>query len=152
MVAHPRHVVIAKPGRIWHPESMRVLYMILPFALAAPAVAQPALDADAFDRLTRGKTLFYSVEGQTYGAERYLDNQRVIWSFLDGECTEGTWFAVQDQICFEYENWDQTQCWSFTTSGDGLNARFRNDPENTLTYNARETGEEMVCLGPEVGV
>lgn len=131
---------------------MRMLFMILSLAFALPAAAQPPIDAETFDRMTKGKTLFYSVEGLVYGAERYFDGNRVVWSFLDGECTEGTWYAREGMICFEYDNWDQTQCWSFTRNGDGLDARFLNDPENTMTYEARETGEEMTCLGPEVGV
>ena len=31
-------------------------------------------------------------------------------------------------------------------------ARFENDPMTTELYEAREAGEEMVCLGPKVGV
>lgn len=131
---------------------MSMRFVILLAALAQPASAQPPMDAETFDRLTRGKTLFYSVDGLVYGAEQYLGGNRVIWSFLDGECTEGSWYASDGMICFEYDNWSQTQCWSFTSDGDGLNAQFLNDPENTLTYEARETGEEMTCLGPDVGV
>ncbi|MFK7743548.1 MAG: hypothetical protein AB8B47_00730 [Roseobacter sp.] len=110
------------------------------------------MDGAAFDAYTRGKTLFYGQNGQAYGAERYLDNQRVQWSFLDGECKEGTWYEDAGQICFVYEDNPTPQCWAFHEDAGGLVARFNNIPGTTELYEAQDIGDEMICLGPDVGV
>ncbi|MBJ6371485.1 hypothetical protein JF290_08085 [Sedimentitalea sp. CAU 1593] len=126
---------------------------LIPLCLiAAPALAQADLSAEAFDSYTRGKTLFYGFDGQAYGVERYLEDRRVIWSFLDGQCKEGTWYEENGQICFIYEDRFDPQCWTFQSTPDGLIARFENDPVSTELYEADEIGEEMFCLGPDTGV
>lgn len=120
--------------------------------LAAPLLAQPPMTAQEFDEYTRGKTLFYGESGVAYGAEEYLDNRRVIWSFLDGECKTGEWYEQEDQICFIYENNPDPQCWTFHKEGGRLIARFQNSPGMTELYEAGDSGEEMICLGPRIGV
>ncbi|MEE4188552.1 MAG: hypothetical protein V2I76_08925 [Roseobacter sp.] len=110
------------------------------------------MDGAAFDAYTRGKTLFYGQNGQSYGAEVYMDNQRVRWSFLDGKCKEGYWYEDAGQICFVYEDNPVPQCWAFLKEGGNLIARFENVPGATELYEADDIGEEMICLGPDVGV
>lgn len=117
-----------------------------------PVLAQPPMTAQEFDDYTRGKTLFYGENGVAYGAEEYLDNRRVIWSFLDGECKEGEWYEQADQICFVYEDNPDPQCWTFHKEGGRLIARFQNTPGTTELYEAGDLNEEMVCLGPRIGV
>ncbi|TDK43239.1 hypothetical protein E1832_17760 [Antarcticimicrobium luteum] len=120
-----------------------------------PALAQtaaPPLSAEAFDAYTRGKTLFYGRGGAAYGVERYLDNRRVIWSFLDGDCKKGVWYEDAGQICFLYEDRLDPQCWTFSQGPNGLVARFEDDPDATELYEAEDIGEEMLCYGPDVGV
>ncbi|MBO9446222.1 hypothetical protein [Ruegeria sp. R14_0] len=119
---------------------------------AKTAVAQPALSGSEFDSYTQGKTLFYGFQGEVYGVERYLPNRRVIWSFLDGNCKEGLWYEQGEQICFIYEDRLDPQCWVFTQSDRGLIAQFEGDADTTELYEAEDINEEMVCLGPEVGV
>lgn len=126
--------------------------MILALATALPALAQDKMSAAEFDRYTKGKTLFYGREGAPYGAERYFDNRRVQWSFLDGQCVEGRWYEDAGKICFVYENIADPQCWSFAQGPGGLIAQFENNPETTDLYEAQDVGEDMLCLGPEVGV
>jgi len=122
-------------------------------ATVGSAGAEVPLDAEAFDRYTRGKTLFYGQNGQAYGAEIYLDNRRVRWSFLDGECKEGEWYEEAGQICFIYEDAPgDPQCWQFSKGAGGLIARFQNLPGSTELYEASDVNEEMICLGPKVGV
>jgi hypothetical protein len=116
------------------------------------AMAQAAMTAEEFDAYTRGKTLFYGENGETYGVERYLDGRRVIWSFLDGQCMDGIWYEENGQICFVYENQPEPQCWTFREGPNGLIARFESDPLDTELYEARDIDEEMICYGPEVGV
>lgn len=127
-------------------------WMIPLLALALPAAAEQTMSAEAFDRYTRGKTLFYGLGGEVYGVERYLPDRRVIWSFLDGECKDGFWYEEDGQICFLYEDRSDPQCWTFTEGNGGLVARFQGDPDVFELYEAQDTGEEMICLGPDLGV
>ena len=124
----------------------------LTISCAAPLAAQSKMSAAEFDAYTQGKTLFYGRNGAAYGAEIYHENRRVQWSFLDGECKEGEWFEVGELICFVYEDNPEPQCWSFELGAGGLIARFENNPETTELYEAQDSDEEMICLGPKVGV
>lgn len=110
------------------------------------------MSAEAFDNYTRGKTLYYGFDGESYGVERYLDDRRVIWSFLDGKCKDGLWYEEAGQICFIYEDRMDVQCWTFAEGPNGLIARFENNPEATELYEAQDIGDEMLCYGPDVGV
>ena len=131
---------------------MTRLSLILCLMLTLPAWAQDTLSAAEFDAFTKGKTLFYGTLGAPYGAEVYHDNRRVQWSFLDGECIEGEWYEDSGNICFVYENMPDPQCWTFTKGANGLIARFENNPQSTTLYDAQDAGEELLCLGPKVGV
>ena len=79
-------------------------------------------------------------------------HRRVQWSFLDGQCKEGFWYEENELICFIYEDNPDPQCWSFTRGPRGLIARFEDRADATELYEAEDIGEEMLCLGPEVGV
>lgn len=124
-------------------------------ALALSLLPLPALAAMSgaeFDEYTRGKTLHYEVDGMAYGVEEYLGGKRVRWSFLDGECKEGTWYEADGMICFLYEDAPgDPQCWTFERRASKLVAQFGREPGATELYEARR-GEPMLCLGPEVGV
>lgn len=132
------------------------LFAALPLALLLSAgqslhAAEP-MDGAAFDAYTNGKTLFYGQDGQVYGAEIYLDDRQVRWSFLDGLCKDGFWYEEGDQICFVYEDNPDPQCWAFTQEGGKLSARFENVPGATALYEADDVQEEMICLAPNLGV
>ena len=124
----------------------------LTISCAAPLAAQSKMSAAEFDAYTQGKTLFYGQNGQAYGAEIYRENRQVEWSFLDGECKAGEWYEQDGLICFVYEDNPDPQCWSFEQTPRGLIARFRNEPDTTELYEAEDVAEEMICLGPKVGV
>lgn len=119
-----------------------------------PAVAQQAMTGDEFDRYSRGKTLFYGSQNAPYGAEQYLTNRRVIWTYLDGECMHGEWFeAAEGLICFVYEEkLESPQCWSFFREGGQLSAQFENNPEARELVEVAQSDEPLVCTGPKVGV
>ena len=122
--------------------------------LGLSCVAAPlsAADAEQFDSYTRGRTIHFDFLGQHYGAERYLPGQRVQWSFLDGRCVEGEWYAQGDEICFVYEDRPEAQCWSYEIGSEGLSVTITGDgPALTLTEQP-DPPKDMVCLGPEVGV
>ncbi|CUH77999.1 hypothetical protein TRM7557_01676 [Tritonibacter multivorans] len=127
------------------------LPLILTLCLA-PVLAHAQMSAEDFERYTSGRTLIYGQGGQAYGAERYLPGRRVTWSFLDGECNDGIWYPQDGNICFLYEDRDAPQCWQFTETATGLIARFAGEDSTLELYEARETQEDMICLGPEVGV
>lgn len=123
-------------------------------ALSLPHPALAEMTAEEFEAFTAGRTLFFALNGEDFGVERYKDNRRVEWSFLDGECTQGIWYEDNGLICFAYENWAVPQCWTFERSGAGLTARFM-PPEGETPgnqYFAYEKDEEMICFGPDTGV
>ncbi len=126
-------------------------FLVLSFS-ALPATAQDLMTADEFDSYTNGKTFYYGSMGSPYGAEEYLDDRRVRWSFLDGKCQEGVWYEEAGLICFVYENQPDPQCWSFQQGSRGLIARFENNLQNTELYEVEKSVEPLLCLGPEVGV
>ncbi|MCT4607918.1 MAG: hypothetical protein N4A70_01780 [Pelagimonas sp.] len=120
--------------------------------LALPAIADTPMTAEEFDAFVTGQTLYFGSSGQPYGAEEYLPNRQVRWSFMDGQCKDGYWYEEADLICFLYEDTPDPQCWSFFKTDTGLRALFENDPANTTLYEVNRSEQPMVCLGPEVGV
>ncbi|MEP1768558.1 MAG: hypothetical protein ABJJ53_18220 [Sulfitobacter sp.] len=131
---------------------MRFFAFAFAAVCALPLHADPLMGAAEFDAYTLGKTLYYGNGSEPYGAEIYLPNRRVRWSFLDGECRDGEWYEADGLICFVYEDRPDPQCWSFEQGSNGLIARFENDPAVTPLYEATETTQEMLCLGPKIGV
>lgn len=120
---------------------------------AASAPAQGPMSGAQFDTATKGKTFYYGSGGKPYGAEQYLDKQRVRWSFLDGKCKEGLWFEENGLICFIYEDNLDPQCWSFQKGGaGGLVAHFQNKQAQTTLYEMKQSDKPMKCMGPDVGV
>lgn len=127
--------------------------LILAALLATPALAQTPMTGAEFDAYTAGKTLYFGRSGAPYGAEQYLKNRRVIWSFLDGTCQTGTWYESAGLICFDYDHRpDEPQCWSFFAEGDNLKAQFANDPSVQPLIEVEQTQDPLYCPGPEVGV
>ena len=133
-------------------RSLNVPLIAFAVLVVTPVSAAEPMDGSAFDAYTRGKTLFYGQNGEPYGAEVYLDDRRVRWSFLDGECKDGYWYEEAGQICFVYEDNPDPQCWSFSKQNGRLAARFENRPDATELYEAQDVGEEMICLAPNLGV
>lgn len=119
---------------------------------ALPALAAEPMSASEFERYVTGKTLYFGLNGEAYGVEKYLPDRQVTWSFLDGKCKEGFWYEESSQICFVYEDNPDPQCWSFFKEGSGLRAVFENDPASTVLYEALQDDKPMLCHGPDVGV
>lgn len=135
-----------------HTARMKYVLSVLCAVTASAALSADPMSAEEFEAYTTGKTLFFGQSGQAYGAEEYLPNRRVRWSFLDGQCQNGYWYEDDQEICFIYEGGDGPQCWTFQQSTGGLIAEFRGENPQPELYEAQDLGEEMVCLGPEVGV
>lgn len=142
---------MARPGTIWQSAGMRLVFMILGLGGLACA-AQAQMTAEEFDRYTRGQTFYYGSGGAPYGGEEYLDNRRVRWSFLDGQCQSGFWYEADGLICFIYEARPGPQCWSFERSASGLIARFSGPEPSAELYEVEKSREPLACLGPDIGV
>jgi hypothetical protein len=104
--------------------------LLLTALLIAPVAQAETMSAAEFDAYTKGKTLFFGRGGVTYGAETYLGNRRVRW----------------------YKDRSDPQCWSFEKGPTGLIAQFESNPESVDLYEAQDSDDEMICLGPEIGV
>lgn len=127
---------------------MRYLIFLV---LAAPAFAGDAMNATEFDAYTKGKTITFGVAGDdAYGIEQYQDNQRVIWSFLDGVCSNGVWYESKGNICFRYDFDPDPKCWKFYDEPDGLRAVYINSPNTSVLYEALESGELLICPRPNL--
>lgn len=120
--------------------------------VAGPALAEDPIGAEEFDSYTMGKTLVYGNDAGPYGIEEYLPGRQVRWSYLDGDCVEGSWFPEGDAICFRYETYGRTQCWHFFQSEAGISARPAEEPEGSTLYEISRSQGPMICKGPEVGV
>lgn len=132
----------------------RLMSLMLVLAIAPAAGAETPMTGAEFDSYSRGRTFYYGEGGQAYGVEQYLDNRRVRWSFLDGDCADGHWYELGSMICFEYEADPDPgpQCWTFYKGAGGLVAHFEGDPNQTTLYEVQDATEPMICLGPKVGV
>ncbi|MEI4231845.1 hypothetical protein [Roseovarius sp. D22-M7] len=127
--------------------------LILLAALCTPVhAAQAQMTAEEFDDYTRGHTFYYGAGGGPYGAEEYLHNRRVRWSFLDGQCQNGYWYDKGEEICFVYDRTPEPQCWTFERAEDGLIARFAGEPAMSELYEVEKSSEPLECPGPEIGV
>ena len=132
---------------------MRIALFAALLAQAVPAMAETPLSGSAFERYVEGRTLFFGSGGLAYGAEQYLPNRRVLWTFLDGECQAGHWYEEAQQICFIYENAPNTpQCWQFFENENGLSANFTSGPDTNPLVEVENSDEPLICPGPQVGV
>ncbi|WP_106607098.1 hypothetical protein [Shimia abyssi] len=128
-------------------------HVLLTACLAATtAAAQSPMSGSEFESYVEGKTLYFAADGRRYGVEKYLSNRRVQWSFLDGQCKDGYWYEEANQICFIYEDNPSPQCWTFSQTSQGLSAKFENETDGRVLYEVESGGEDMMCLGPEIGV
>lgn len=130
---------------------MRRAGLALALALAGPALGQEAMSGAEFEAYTAGKTLHYGTGGRVYGGEDYLADHKVRWSFLDGHCLDGEWYAEGPLICFVYADDPAPICWEFYETPSGLVA-FLNGDETQALYETGAAEEPLFCLGPEVGV
>ncbi len=111
---------------------------------------------DDFQRETNGQTYLFIQNGTVYGMERYLPQNRVEWSFLDGRCIFGKYFEWQGKICFAYDEYGRDadrppQCWTFERRDGDLVAQFYDPDRDHPPVEMRLTNQELSCLGPDVG-
>ncbi len=126
--------------------------LLAALAFCSPLQAETLLTADQFRAFTENTTVYFDRQGEPYGAEQYLSRSRVIWTFLDGQCQSGVWFAEGDGICFLYDGQTAAQCWHFFEAETGKSARVIGDDP---AFDLKVTGQDRAplrCPGPEVGV
>jgi hypothetical protein len=125
---------------------------LLAMTLAASAAAQP-MSPQAFEAMSEGRTLHFTLDGAPFGAEQYFSGRRSLWRFVDGTCETGVWWDEGERICFRYGEDAPAQCWHFRGAAGGLAA--------ALVQDGRETGfvldlshvdrAPLPCPGPKVG-
>ena len=137
------------------PCQLRTMKKFFLALIVLPGIAMASdrpVTADEFERIVTGKTFSYANSGAPYGAEEYLDNRRVRWTFLDGECTDGSWYAAGEHICFVYDTLPDPQCWTFYMDGGRLSARYAGQSSDTALFETERQDGPLYCLGPDVGV
>jgi len=153
-VTPKRRRPLAHAAMFW--QTMGMMRYIL-FALSmssAAALAETPMSGAEFEAYTTGKTLTYFESGYSYGTERYKANRQVTWAFDGDDCQDGEWYEPEPGlICFIYDDGiNGPQCWNFFRGDGGLRAKFANEPDGRELYETRPNTQELLCLGPEVGV
>ena len=112
-----------------------------------PGALDPALSAEEFDALTRGRTMdTHDAETGLYGVETFLSGKRVIWRDAD-RCMHGSWEQVGEQICFLYEdNPSRPVCWTYHAR-DGWLLGFYEGRRDTVPIMLYPAQGPLVCEG-----
>lgn len=126
--------------------------LALAFACAPFANAEDIVSPSEFQRLSEGKTLYFSRGGRFYGAEQFYTRRRSLWQFADGDCDNGEWYAQGDFICFVYDQNPTPQCWHFLRRGnDRFAARAEGTTEEFDILLETVDEEPLDCKGPDIG-
>lgn len=143
---------LASEREVWHSRAMRHVISVLLFLLALPAAAEEPITGAEFEAYVEGRTLTFHDQGVAYGVEQYLPGRRVKWAYLGDECWDGYWYDDGPNICFVYEDNPEPKCWRFTKQDGRLSAVFIGAENGRQLYEAINSPEPLVCLGPKVGV
>ncbi len=130
---------------------MRALIALILLAATSSAQAGGPLSAEAFDALTKGRTMTWAEFGQVYGVEQYLPDRRVRWTVLGDDCITGRWYAKGPAICFQYDDRPDPVCWEIQPGPSGLLARQSAQAADVDPVIIEESSEPMACFGPRVG-
>ena len=131
---------------------LRVLALLV--LLVVPALAETRLSPEEFERLSTGRTLYFTQAGELFGAEEYHENREVIWRFAGGQCVRGVWWAEEgDSICFNYAGSELGQCWGFYEDDDGYFARSEGSEDSSGDLRVADSSRApLPCEGPDSGV
>lgn len=121
--------------------------LILPTASFSETIVTPS----EFEALSNGKTLYFSRNGQHFGAEQFYTRRRTLWQNGLKECLDGEWFAKQDMICFNYNTENDPQCWHFIKKSDGYVARSEGSTAEFDIFMYNIDTKPLDCKGPSVG-
>ena len=130
---------------------MKYLFVIA-FLVASQAEAETLISPDEFEAMSTGKTLYFSKDGQAYGAEHFYKGRRSKWRYSDGTCEDGEWFTENKLFCFNYENGTQTQCWTFFKTDKGYAARAEGAPLDEILKLYLIDKKPLLCKGTGLAV
>ena len=123
---------------------MRVYALFLSI-LATPLAAQSPLTPSEFEARVLGETFDFGYVGSApYGMERYLPDNKVIWSWGDGQCEAGKWYAEGPSICFVYDFDPDPHCWLYFAEGANTLAILQDDDSGGI-YQLSPISRELVC-------
>lgn len=140
-------------GRVFIRTECGMRYIIcFVLCMAFPLHAETVVSPDAFEKLSTGKTLYFSHNGAPYGAEQFFTGRRSKWRYSDGQCEDGQWFTDNDLICFKYKNKYDTQCWYFLKTDQGYAARAENAPADEIIVLDFMDTKPLLCVDPDLSV
>ena len=125
--------------------------IVLVGLFAVPAFGETIITPNAFEKLSTGKTMYFTRNGQFYGAEQFYSRRRSLWQYADKECADGVWFPKGDLICFTYDENKTQQCWHFIEKSDGFVARSEGSSEEFDILMDKVDDKPLDCKGPAVG-
>ena len=115
---------------------------------APVGMAETLLNAEQYDGISLGKTIYLDQGDEFYGAEQHFEGRRTMWKQAGGECVEGFWYQEGDAICFTYPALGDTACWLIFQTDVGIKARLVGaDPMDDLLIVAVDTNE-LLCETP----
>jgi len=130
----------------------QIAFFLIVNLLATPLWAATVLSREQFSALVDGKTLYFKLRGQRYGAEQYQSGQKSIWRYGDGTCTDGKWYARAGMICFVYRDDPTEQCWRFFKKDGAITARADGGaPGDDLSITGADR-TPVSCKAPDLGV
>lgn len=130
-----------------------MFYSLLLALFSAQALgAETPMSGAEFERYSTGKTIHYADQNQSFGAEQYLPNRHVRWSYQNGPCKDGIWYENDELICFVYDDDPEPKCWAFYQRNGHLVAIYENDRENPPLLETKQSRKPLLCLGPQIGV
>ncbi len=132
---------------------MRRLLALL-VLLGVPAMAETLIGPEEFQGMSEGKTLYFTQDGQSFGAEQFYRNRTSTWQHSNGTCTVGKWYADGDALCFVYDTNPIPQCWLMYRREGNIYARLRDLPSgdpSEIRLSHTDT-EPVPCPAPDLGV
>jgi hypothetical protein len=128
------------------------LLLLLPSLSPAQDKPEKILSPTEFQRLSEGKSMYFSQDGFFFGAEQFYTRRRSLWQNSAKECLDGEWYAREDYICFEYGLDTDPACWHFYEKGGSYYARSEGATSadfDIFMYNLDT--KPLDCKGPDVG-
>jgi hypothetical protein len=125
--------------------------LILALVVAVQARAEGPVSPQAFEAMSVGRTLHFTLEGKPFGAEQYFPGRRSLWRFADGTCEAGSWRAEGERIRFTYERDPEPQCWRMVEVGGRLRAALAGDGAGLVLDLSHADDAPLPCPGPDLG-
>ncbi len=135
---------------------MRILLITLlalfPLSASAQDIDGRIITGTEFQRLSEGKTMYFSQDGFFFGAEQFYTRRRSLWQNRGEDCLDGEWYAKNDLICFEYGLDTDPACWHFYERNGSYYARSEGATSadfDIFMYNLDT--KPLDCKGPGIG-